>query len=58
MSYDDYKLDTPPENDTKCYECGKGAAHWDLHILFINLKAIEVCYDCLEKLTKDDNNGI
>ena len=32
MSYDDYKLDTPPENDTKCYECGKEAAHWDLHI--------------------------
>jgi hypothetical protein len=54
MSYDDYKLATPTENDTKCHECGKECAHWDLHILFINLKAIEVCYECLDKLTTND----
>lgn len=54
MSYDDWKLATPPEDDTKCHECGKEAAHWDGCILFINLNAIEVCYDCYDKLTIND----
>lgn len=54
MSYDDWKLDTPPENDTKCYECGKECWEYDLHILMINLRAIDVCSDCLDKLTIND----
>lgn len=54
MSYDDWKLDTPPDNDTKCYECGKESLQYDLHILMINLRAIDVCGDCLDKLTIND----
>ena len=54
MSYDDWKLATPPENDTKCYECGKECSDWDLNIIIINFKAIDVCGDCLDKLTIHD----
>ena len=54
MSYDDWKLDTPTDNDTKCHECGKECWQYDLHILMINLRAIDVCSDCLDKLTIND----
>lgn len=56
MTYDQYKLQTPPENDTKCDNCGEPFAEWDLHLLIIKSKPIDVCYECLLKLTEDENS--
>ena len=55
MSYDDWKLATPPEDNepkepSRCEECDEIFEDGELFNHFVNLKPYLVCSECLHNL--------